>query len=480
MSNKIFVSVVCAFVLIIMLFAPSLRLLEDAGFVTTEKMGNIIEPSKIYDDDVPLHGLFNGIENGKALIEDTYINYLPFYANVVTTVKNSKIKVNQGVNDFLSKVAENSVEASSPVSADVLENPDVTEQSETSIDTEAVETEGEAEVKDDTPYIVKHSSKFLTNSGGTNFYAIDAEYSDGKKVSLITLALSTSEKVQDTRMKKQAELVNGVSDVCEELGVNVYFYACSRLQDGEFFEEYVPSEKSLKPKVDEFFSLLSPYVKSSRLKVDTLEESIEKLFLTDHHWNAYGMYEAYCDIINMMKDDSPPGAPVSIGEPREIGELHVIDEAVFYGTNARTSGYYECTDTFYFYDYDLPAHTLKTTYEYSFKAKMSQYLNGTFEKKLSTDHYVNFYPYTEYMKYKNETGRNVLVLADSYSRGISELLGSSFDETYIFDYRRISEIGKLRKYIEEHNITDVLFMQYSLRGIFDNQDDNTIQLIKLN
>lgn len=475
--NKIFVSVSCGFILLMMLFTPSLMLLESAGAVTTEKMGNIIEPSKVYEDDFPFHGLFNGIENGKAAIEDTYINYLPFYANIVTTVKNTKIKFNQPVNDILSKLAEKtaqtSVQPDAADTADVLQNPDEADASDD--ETTAEVSVDEMSSADGTPHIVKHSSKFLTNSGGTNFYAVDAEYSDGEKVSLVTLALSTSEKVQNERMKKQIELVNGISDVCEELGVNVYFYACSRFQDGEFFEEYVPNEKSLKPKVDEFFSSLSPYIRSGRLKVDTLEESIEKLFLTDHHWNAYGMYEAYCDIVNLMRADSP-----SIAEPREIGELHVIDEAEFYGTNARTSGYYECSDVFSFYDYDLPAHTLKATYEYSFRTKMKQYLGGLFEKKLSTDHYVNFYPYTEYMKYENSTGRNVLVLGDSYSRGISELLGSSFDETYIFDYRRIGEIGKLRKYVEEHNITDVLFMQYSLRGIFDNQGDNTLQLIRLN
>ena len=85
------------------------------------------------------------------------------------------------------------------------------------------------------------------------------------------------------------------------------------------------------------------------------------------------------------------------------------------------------------------------------------------------------------MKYKNSTGRNVLVLTDSYSRGISELLGSNFDETHIFDYRRIHEIGNLRQFIARHKITDVLFMQYSLKGgIFDNQNDNTLHLIDLN
>jgi hypothetical protein len=71
-----------------------------------------------------------------------------------------------------------------------------------------------------------------------------------------------------------------------------------------------------------------------------------------------------------------------------------------------------------------------------------------------------------------------LLLGDSYSRGISELLSSNFDEAHIFDFRRIHEIGDYNRFVERHGITDVLFMQYSLRGVFDGQDDNTLGLIR--
>ena len=61
--------------------------------------------------------------------------------------------------------------------------------------------------------------------------------------------------------------------------------------------------------------------------------------------------------------------------------------------------------------------------------------------------------------------------------GIYDRLVSAFDEAYIFDYRRISQIGDYRDYVEKHGITDVLFMQYSLRGVFDNQNDNTLDTL---
>ena len=146
-----------------MLFAPSLKLLEYLGMVTTEKMGNIIEPSKVYGDDMPLHDFFNGIENGKAFIEDTYINYLPFYVNIVTTVKNIKINFNQPLNNVFSKLAEEPI----PVYADITETLQNTETIKAD-DTATMSKPADSSPYDGAPYIVKHTSKYLTNSGGTN------------------------------------------------------------------------------------------------------------------------------------------------------------------------------------------------------------------------------------------------------------------------------------------------------------------------
>lgn len=211
-----------------------------------------------------------------------------------------------------------------------------------------------------------------------------------------------------------------------------------------------------------------------RLKVDSLEDSIKYLFKTDHHWNAFGMYTAYCDIVSMIYGEDADDII------RPLGERYDIEDADFYGTFARTSGYYGYHDDFFFYDYDLPPHTLKADYPYSFNDVKAKYSAGKFSKDISADHYVNFYPYARYLRYPtNDTGRIVLVLGDSYSRGISELLGSAFDEAYIFDYRRIHEIGNYNDFIEKNRITDVLFMQYSLRGVFDNQNDNSLDTIIL-
>lgn len=463
MKSKTFVIILAVLVLSLSIIAPALKCLEKLGVIELPKMGNIIEPEKTYGDGTG--GVLNVIEFAKADVTDTYINYLPWYAQIVTGIQTAEVNFNQPFNNFLSSFLKQNAAVTLKT-----EVPESEAETETDID---AETEAETELIPEEPYIVNYTSRFLKSSGeGVNFYAIDVEYSDGSETGLITTAFNTPEKVYTQRMKKTAEQINAIA--AANTDVNVYVYVCSRLQDCEDFESIIPGAPSLAPLISEFFDLLDDRIIYDRLKVDSLEDSITYLFKTDHHWNAFGMYTAYCDIVNMMYGENA-GDII-----RPIGERYDIEDADFFGTFARTSGYNGYHDDFFFYDYDLPPHTLQADYPYSFNDVKAKYLAGEFSKDISADHYVNFYPYARYLRYPtNDTGRVVLVLGDSYSRGISELLGSAFDEAYIFDYRRIHEIRHYNDFIEKNGITDVLFMQYSLRGVFDNQNDNTLDLIKL-
>ncbi|MGN1346871.1 MAG: hypothetical protein ACI4V1_08795 [Eubacteriales bacterium] len=464
MKSKTFITILAVLVLSLSIAAPALKCLEKLGILELPKMGNIIEPEKTYGDGTG--GVLNMIEFAKADITDTYINYLPWYAQIVTAIQTAEVNFNQPFNNFLSSFL-------TPSTVVTLKADVPTEDASTEKETETAE-ELEAEAAEPAePYIVDFSSRFLKSSGeGVNFYAIDVEYSDGTETGLITTAFNTPSKVYTQRMKKTAEQINAIA--AANTDVNVYVYVCSRLQDCEDFESILPGEPSLYPLITEFFDLLDDRIMYDRLKVDSLEDSIAYLFKTDHHWNAFGMYTAYCDIVSMIYGEDAEDIL------RPLGERYDIEDADFYGTFARTSGYYDDHDDFFFYDYDLPPHTLQADYPYNFEEKKAQYLAGEFSKDLSADHYVNFYPYARYLRYPtNNTGRVVLVLGDSYSRGISELLGSAFDEAYIFDYRRIQEIKNYNDFIEKNGITDVLFMQYSLRGVFDNQNDNTLDTILL-
>jgi hypothetical protein len=260
--------------------------------------------------------------------------------------------------------------------------------------------------------------------------------------------------------------------------VNVYVYVGSRFQTSAYFSDYVPAVRSLRPFVDEFFEGLDSRIRYGRLEVNTLEDCLTLLFNSDHHFNAFGAWASYYDIITMMMEDTP-----EIGPPIPLGTKHRIEGAVFLGATARSAGYNRYTDTFFFYDYGLPRNrVIQTTQTYDgFETLRDRYLNGRFNNNRNHDHYVAFYPYVIQTHYPdNDTGRNLLFLGDSYSRGMAELLGANFDKTFVYDFRFIYRVGDYNRFIRENGITDVLIFQYSHRGVFNGQNDNTLNLVRTN
>ena len=473
MKPKTFIIAVSAVVLFLALFCPLQWMAEALGWVSLPEMGNIIEPERAYG-----HPVLDAAEGIKAEIAGIYINDLPGYAAAVTGIQTAVMDFNRPFNNWLaSSMRPGSAPVSAPpdnagtpadhpVGTDTL---DAEKTPETDLPEEMPEAEDPPEPEPAEPYVLSSEATFLKSSGeGINLYSVTAQMSDGETVELLTSAFNTPEKIYTKRMRQTAETINEIAAL--EPDVRAWVYVCSRLQDAACFSDIVPGEPSTAPLVEEFFSLLDEGIVYGRLKIDSLDDSIRKLFLTDHHWNARGMYEAYCDIVTMMFGEA--------AELRPLGDRHDVEGASYFGTFARTSGYYGCHDDFFFYDYHLPKHRLVADNPYDFEKVRDKYLAGNFSRDRGADHYVSFYPYAQYLKYpENHTGRVLLLLGDSYSRGISELLSSAFDEAYIFDYRRISQIGDYRDYVEKHGITDVLFMQYSLRGVFDNQNDNTLDTL---
>lgn len=161
-------------------------MLEQLGIITTEKMGNIIEPQKEYDEDTPLGGFLNGVENLKAAIDDTYINYLPFYAHIVTTVKNAKINMNKPINELLSALGQKALATPAGVT-DVLEVPETGVEAETFAETAAAaETAAEtAAVEEEKPHIVKHKYRYLTNRAARTFMSLMRSTRTGERCRLL-------------------------------------------------------------------------------------------------------------------------------------------------------------------------------------------------------------------------------------------------------------------------------------------------------
>ena len=68
----------------------------------------------------------------------------------------------------------------------------------------------------------------------------------------------------------------------------------------------------------------------------------------------------------------------------------------------------------------------------------------------------------------SHTGRNLLILGDSFARCIAEPLSSHFDTTYVFYQGAGVDLGR---YYDRFGITDVLVLMYSDRLLYTVYDE---------
>lgn len=252
MKPKTFLVIVAVLVLALSVTAPSLRLAERLGWIELPKMGNLIEPEKVYGDGTT--GFLNAVERAKAGVTDTYINYLPGYAQIVTALQTAEMNFNSPFNELLSSSLRKPIKPdpnAAPVTLETPGEPSVEEPAELAESAEPTAVETAEETPEEAPETVETveettasvtdrgaitsvASRYLRASGdGVNFYALDVTYEDGSTVGLITSAFSTPEKTYTHRMQKTAEQVNAIA--AANTDVNVFFYICSRLQDSECF-----------------------------------------------------------------------------------------------------------------------------------------------------------------------------------------------------------------------------------------------------
>lgn len=203
-----------------------------------------------------------------------------------------------------------------------------------------------------------------------------------------------------------------------------------------------------------FIINLGELVTSDSLDINTLDDYKNYYYKTDHHWNGYGVYEAYKDIINMIGED------FNIEKPKKP-EFEIINHS-FYGTKASKIGYICQPDRIISMKVD--------TKEYSC------YIDGLLvdDNKFLDDYKKNgnTTPYTDYQiafgscdyetiyDFKTENKPNVLVFGDSYINAMKKSLASHFNKTIYIDMR--SNVGEfsLDEYINKYDIDAILFLQY--------------------
>ncbi len=431
MRNKVFTCILVAFLIFVMIAAPVKRILTVNGLIEKDNVGNDIKVEKEYGDNVLGAPFWNGIEEAKRELTDIYTNYIPFYVDITSAAKTFTQNINAPISSFLMDFGNKHT---------------------------AIDESGFA------PLI---EATYLDANSQNRFYQIDAQTTeDGEKMSFYIrvppITLNDAISNVDIMLNK----INTFASMSPD--VNWYVYAVPGFEDTVFCDTVLPSE-SKKKAFDKFFNGLSKKIKSGYIEINSIEDQYNKFFHTDHHWNVYGYTEAYKSIVGMFKENYKD---IKLIKP----EIVMFDKVEYRGSNARTVGRFELFDKFGVATYKLPAHTtvIEDGVSYNFKipkeTNMKNYLAGNHNTERAYSHYMAFQPILEQVTYpKNKTGRNLLIIGDSFSPPITEPLAAYFDETYIryVDTNPSLEEVELAKYIDENKITDVLFLEKSCRLMYD-------------
>lgn len=267
---------------------------------------------------------------------------------------------------------------------------------------------------------------------------------------MFILESNVNNMMLDVMFEKQLEFYEELSSKAD-----VYLYLPNRyeftiLDDNNITvrdkDKYITKIKSLE----------SNSFKVKELKISSIEDYKKYFYKTDHHWNAYGAYQGYLDIMNMMNINSK--------------ELKIIEtDIVYMGSIAKSSAQTDIKDNFMYIDYNENYDvTINGTDNLKYKPKVINQTNNIYY-----DYYVSYYNgmFGEViMDYNNPDKENLLIISDSYAWQIDEIIASHFNKTYIVNVRYDNFInGSLdyEKFVKENNITKVLVLQESATSIFD-------------
>jgi hypothetical protein len=178
-------------------------------------------------------------------------------------------------------------------------------------------------------------------------------------------------------------------------------------------------------------------------------------YKTDHHWNNFGSYQGYLAIHKLLNLSDQPLEPTSEQSNHEA----------FFGSHARNTNNYDYQEEFNYYTFNLPPHStvingLPATYGH-----YSDYINHNYVSEDVENTYAFFYGSDEgeiIYDFRQSQKDNLLIISNSYSNAVNELIASHYNKTFIIDLRRYKTIFgqdfKLEEYLEKNHINKTLLL----------------------
>ena len=193
--------------------------------------------------------------------------------------------------------------------------------------------------------------------------------------------------------------------------------------------------------------------KMKELECDDYETYKKYFYKTDLHWNYIGSYQGFLDIADLLGIKNPA---------KPTGTFTQNEQ--FFGSYARNLQKYDSPDDFIIYTFDIPEHDtvingVKKKYNH-----FEEFINHDYEYS-RFDFYAYFYGqnYGEIIfDFHQPEKENLLIVADSFSNPLNELIAQYFNKTYIIDLRYYkNEVKKdfaLSEYLRDNKIDKTLLI----------------------
>ncbi len=255
----------------------------------------------------------------------------------------------------------------------------------------------------------------------------------------------------ETADKNQANFENHLTyyNKLNELS-DVYYYVISRSAAFDFENDKlsIDTYKYLVNNLEGDYHI-------SALDCNDFETYKKYFFKTDHHWNLYGSYQGYKDIVKLLKikDD--------VLEPKGI---KTIDGPPFLGSSGKSGKIAYIKEKFSYYDFDFKEH-----YEL-IDGRLTKYGDSDFTSNdiKFLDYYLTVYGdnlrEVEF-DFQNEKKDNLLIIGSSYTNPINRLIASHFNKTYVIDLRSFDSLD-FEEYLKLKEIDKVLIVA-STESVFN-------------
>lgn len=251
-----------------------------------------------------------------------------------------------------------------------------------------------------------------------------------------------------------------LSDMTERLeakadNYNEYFAAHPEL---DFYVYYIEKDTDVNfetgekvPACEYLFDRLDlPQDRLGRYEVNDFGEFSLRFYRTDHHWNEWGSYRGYAELLDLLGvKDAPLN---STGDSVDLG--------TFSGSKA-TGAAAAFSETFYAFPMEFPEMDITVNGESGDYGNREAFFAG----EGGTPSYGGFYGW-DAGEVTFSTGRtdreNILILGESYDNAVIKMLATHFNHTYAVDLRYyeayMGEKFSFSNYVEERGITQVLLI----------------------